>query len=98
MVTREVRILETAASTIAEIAYFIESKGLPQTAKKFVNDIFSFIEKLADKRIVHKPCKYERWTDLNYRCVSYKKKYVIAYLNHTSEIVICDIVSFKMLF
>ncbi len=94
---RKVSILEPAATSVAEIALFIESEGLPQTAKKFVDDAFLFFEKLSDERIEHKPCSYKRWKDLSYRCVPYKKKYVVAYLSQEKEIVICDFVSAKLL-
>ena len=39
---RKVSILEPAATAVAEIAWFIENKGLPQTAKKFVDEAFNF--------------------------------------------------------
>lgn len=94
---RKVSILEPAATSIAEIAWFIESKGLPQTAKKFVDEVFEFFAGLSDERIVHMPCKYKEWKYLNYRCITYRKKYVIAYLNSEKEIVICDFVSSKIL-
>lgn len=38
-----------------------------------------------------------KWKELQYRCVSYKKKYVIVYLNLQKEIVICDFVAAKLL-
>jgi hypothetical protein len=76
---RKVSILEPAATSVAEIAWFIESKGLPQTAKKFVIGAFDFFDKLSDERIEHKPCTYEKWKALSYRCVSYKKKYKEAF-------------------
>ena len=94
---RKVTILEPAVTAVAEIALFIESEGLPQTAKKFVDEVFEFLEKLSDKRIEHKPCNYSQWKRLNYRCVTYKKKYVVAYLSQEKEIVICDFVSSKLL-
>ena len=34
--------------------------------------------------------------DLDYRCVPYKKKYVVAYLSQEKEIVICDFVAAKL--
>ena len=37
---RKVSILEPAATAVAEVAWFIENKGLPQTAKKFVTEAF----------------------------------------------------------
>ena len=75
---RKVSILEPAATAVAETAWFIESKGLPQTAKKFVIDAFDFFDKLSDERIEHKPCSYEKLKALSYRCVPYKKKYIVA--------------------
>ena len=94
---RKVSILEPAATAVAEIAFFIESKGLPQTAKKFVADAFEFFDKLSDERIEHRPCSYKLWINLNYRCVTYKKKYVVAYLSLEKEIVVCEFVSAKIL-
>lgn len=93
---RKVIILEPAATAVAEIAWFIENKGLPLTAKKFVNEAFLFFDHLSDEQFVHKPCNYNRWKRLDYRCVTYKKKYVVAYLNQEKEVVICDFVSAKL--
>jgi hypothetical protein len=62
---RKVTILEPAVISIAEIALFIESKGMPQTAKKFVDEAFVFFEKLSDETIVHKPCSYSFWKKLS---------------------------------
>ena len=94
---RKVSILEPAAEAVADIALFIESKGMPQTAKKFVDKAFEFFEQLSDERIEHKPCNYNNvWKYLEYRCVTYKK-YVVAYLSQPNEIIICDFVSAKLL-
>ncbi len=95
---RKVSNLEPAAEAVADVAFFIESKGLPTTAKIFVHETFAFFEKIADQIIEHKPCNYNNvWKHhLNYSCVTYKK-YVIAYLSQPNEIIICDFVSSKML-
>lgn len=34
---KKISILDPASDAVAEAAYFIESKGMPETAKKFVN-------------------------------------------------------------
>jgi hypothetical protein len=57
---RKVKILEPAATAVAEVAWFIESKGLPETAKKFVDDTFAFFERLSNDQIEHKPCSYHK--------------------------------------
>lgn len=94
---RKVSILEPAAEAVADVALFIESKGLPLTAKKFVDETFKFFENLSDERIEHKPCNYNNvWKYLDYRCVTYKK-YVVAYLSQYNEIIICDFVAAKLL-
>ena len=40
---RQVSILQTAATAVAEIAFFIENKGLPVSAKKFTDEAFQFL-------------------------------------------------------
>lgn len=57
---RKITILEPAATAVAEIAFFIESKGLPATAKKFVREAFAFFEKISDDIIEHSLCRYNR--------------------------------------
>lgn len=47
---RKVTILEAAVVGVAEVALFIESKGLPATAKRFVDEAFSFFETLSDEK------------------------------------------------
>jgi hypothetical protein len=94
---RKVTILDTAADAVAEVAFFVEEKGMAQTAKKFVAEAFEFFEKLSDERIQHHPCSYPLWKSLNYRCVSYKK-YTVAYLYFNDEIVICEFVPSKLLY
>ena len=44
---RTIRILEQAATSVAEIAYFIEGKGMPITAKKFVDHAFDFFDTIS---------------------------------------------------
>jgi hypothetical protein len=94
---RKVNILEPAATAVAEIAFFIESKGLPETAKKFVDEAFTFFDKLSSDMIEHMKCKQRLWNRLGYRCITYKKKYVVAFLSLKDEIIICDFVAAKLL-
>jgi hypothetical protein len=94
---RKVTILESAVIAVAEVSFFIESKGLPATAKKFVDEAFAFFESLSDERFVHRPCSYKAWSDMNYRCAMFRKKYAVAYMNLEKEIIICEFVSMKLL-
>ncbi len=94
---RTISILQEAATSVAEISYFIEGKGMPETAKKFADDVFKFFETISIDMVNHRLCGYARWKDLGYQCVSYKKKYVVAYLSLKKEIIICDFVVAKLL-
>ena len=93
-------IINTVVKSSGDIlldTWFIENKGMIETAKKFVKDTFLFLEKLSDEKLLHKHCNYARWKELNYHCVPYKKKYIVAYLDQQNEIVICDFVLSKLL-
>ena len=93
---RTISILKQASTSVVEIAYFIEVKGMPLTVNKFVDNAFKFFDTISlfsDNRL----CSYKRWKDLGYQCVSYKKKYVVAYLSFLNEIIICDFVVAKLL-
>ena len=57
---RKIKILETAATAVAKVSWFIESQGLPQTAEQFVDDVFNYFETLADEIIEHRPCTHTR--------------------------------------
>jgi len=94
---RKVVILEPAVQEVGRIAFFIESEGMPVTAKRFVDHAFAFFKALASEKFVHRPCSYEPWLVLNYRCATFKKKYTVAYLNNSDEIVICDFLSQKLI-
>jgi hypothetical protein len=94
---RKVSILSNASEELAHIAYFIESKGLPDTAKKFVSDAFEFFETLSDNRLNHQLCKYQYWRMNDYKCKNYKRKFVVAFIEAETEIIICDFAIQKLL-
>ena len=97
MAQRKITILDRAAAEVAYIAYFIESKGLPEPSKKFVDDVFTFFHTLGDSRMKHKPCGFYIWKEEGYRCANFRKKYLVAYLDLEKEVVICDFAPQKLL-
>jgi hypothetical protein len=80
---REVIIKESVADSIAEIAWFIESKGLIKTAEKFTDAVYDFLITLSDSRKNHAVCREPERALVGYKCISYKKKYTIVFLNQT---------------
>jgi hypothetical protein len=95
MGSRKIRVLQSAAESIAAISFFVESKGLNATAIKFVDSVYDYIVKLADSRKSFAPCREPVRALLGYKCVPYKKKYVIMFYQTDDEIIICEFVSAK---
>ena len=92
---RKILIKESVAVSIADIAWFIESKGLVATADKFADKIYDFLEKLADSRRSHAICHDPERAAIGYKCISYRKKYTIVFLETDDEIIICEFLPSK---
>jgi hypothetical protein len=93
---RKVTILEPAVEEVARIALYIEGKGLSKTAKKFVAEAFSFFDSLSDDRFVHRPCRHAAVSHLDLRCATFRKKYIVSYLENSDEIIICEFLLQKL--
>lgn len=90
MVKRKVTISDDAIEELAAVAFFIEGKGLPKTASDFVVDAYIFFNSLSDIRVLFKPCLQPYWQEKGYRCVSFRKKYAVAFIDLPTEIIIVD--------
>ncbi len=98
MGSREIVIKQTAAENIAEIAWYIESHGLPATAEKFTDDIYDHIIKLSDTRRSHAICREPERALLGYKCVPYKKKYTIVFLETETQLIVCEFTFSKSIY
>lgn len=96
MVRRKIVIKKSVAQSIASIAWFIESKGMIVTAEKFSDAVYDFFEKLTNSSIVHGLCREPSRAALGFKCVPYKKKYTIVFIESDEEIIICEFLSSKM--
>jgi hypothetical protein len=92
---RKVTIKQSVAESIAAVAWFIESKGLVVTAEKFTDGVYNFLIKLADARSGHAVCHDPQRALLDYKCMSYRKKYTIVFLETDEELIICEFLPSK---
>ena len=92
---RQIAIKESVADSIAEIAWYIESKGLIATAESFADGVYDFFIKLSDSRRSHTICREPERAFLGYKCISYKKKYTVVFLETNEELVICEFLPSK---
>ena len=92
---RRISIKESVANSIAQVAWYIESKGLANTAELFADEVYDFISKIADTRRLHALCRDPERELLGYKCLSYKKKYTIAFLETENELIVCEFIPSK---
>ena len=94
---RKIVVKQSAAKSIAAIAWFIESKGMLSTADKFIENLYHFFLKLADDRKVYAVCREPKRAILRYKCITYKKKYTIVLIESDQDIIICEFISSRLL-
>lgn len=96
MGSRKVIVSETAADNIATVAWFIESKGMIATADKFVDGVYDYFTSIADERKSYPICREPNRAALGYKCITYKKKYTIVFIETTVELFICEFIASKL--
>lgn len=76
---RKVVVKQSVADSIAEIAWFIESKGLIATAEKFSDQAYDYIQHLANDKRGYALCREPQRAEMGYKCEPYKKRYTIVF-------------------
>ncbi|MEO8819555.1 MAG: hypothetical protein ABI267_04190 [Ginsengibacter sp.] len=95
---RKIIIKQAAADNIAAISWFIESKGLIETANKFTDDAYDFFIEISDKIKSYSICRDPGRAILGYKCISFKKKYTIVFIESENELIICEFISSKLIY
>jgi hypothetical protein len=95
---RKITIQTEVAEDIADIAYFIESKGLPETAIKFIKSVMNFIRNLDFDKIEFAICRDLERAELGLKCLPYNKKYTIVFYQLTDELIITEFIAAKMVY
>ncbi len=98
MGSRKLSIKQSAADSIAEIAWFIQSGGMIKTAENFSDDVYDFIFELCNKIKSYPNCKEPLRALLGYKCIPYKKKYTLVFIESESEIIICEFLPSKLIY
>lgn len=94
---RKIIIGVSASRSIAEISFFIESKGMLATAEKFSDDVHIFFESLADDRKSYGFCRDKKRMELGLKCVNYLKKYTIVFIENKDLLHIREFIPSKLI-
>ncbi len=95
---RKIEVRTSAAESVAAISWYIESKGMLATAEKFADAVYNYFLKLADDRKSYAICKEPARAALGYKCIRYKKRYTIVFIESDKEIIICEFISSKLIY
>jgi plasmid stabilization system protein ParE len=95
---RKVVIRQSAAESIAAVSWYLESEGLLATAEKFSDEAYDFIDKLGDSRKGYRTCRDSERNLMGYKCIPYKKKYTIVFIELDAEIIICEFIPSKKIY
>ena len=95
---RKVSIRQSVIESIAEISLYLESEGLLATAEKFNDDAYDFIAKLGDTRKGYRTCREPVRDLMGYKCIPYRKKYTIVFIELDTEIIICEFILSKRIY
>jgi plasmid stabilization system protein ParE len=77
--------------------YISNEYDTPQTAIKFISNLFAFGNAIANHPEAYPICKYPIWANQNMRCAIYKKKWVFVFKIHKNGIVVYHIKNGKLL-
>ncbi len=94
---RKITVKQSAADNIAAISWFIESKGMIVTAEKFSDDVYDYFVGLSDTIKSYPICREQNRAAAGYKCLSYKKKYTVVFIETEKEIIICEFISSKLI-
>ncbi|HMJ47018.1 MAG TPA: hypothetical protein VK498_06785 [Ferruginibacter sp.] len=94
---RKVTVKKSTAEHIAAIAWYIESKGMVATAERFSDDIYDYFIKLADTRKSYAICRDPDRAALGYKCITYRKKYTIVFIESEEELIICEFIASRLI-
>ena len=76
---RKIKILPFAERSITAVANYIESKNLPGSSDKWVNELMDLIIHQSTLNITYPLCKNTDLALQGMSCLVYKKKWVIAF-------------------
>jgi len=98
MGSRKITVKQSAAESVAAISWHIESKGLIVTAERFADSVYDYFVRLADTRKSYSVCREPMRAAAGYKCVPFKKKYTIVFIEADTEIVICEFLPSKLIY
>lgn len=81
-------IKKRAQNTLEKVADWISTQYFLDTGLKWLDDFDKAIQELAKTGVKYAICKHESLARYQYRCVTYKDKWVVAYKITTAKVTV----------
>ena len=94
---RKITIKRSVADSIAQAAWYIESKGMLDTAERFSDSVYDFFEQVSDERKSYRICRDPERALLGFKCLSFNKKYTVVFIETKSAVTICEFIPSKLI-
>jgi hypothetical protein len=69
-----------------------------KTAEKFSDDAYDFLFTLSKTIKSYPTCKEPIGATLGYKCIPYKKKFTIVFIETALEIIVCEFIPSKLVY
>jgi len=76
---REIILMKRAELALSKVAKHIADQNHPDTGSKFIDEVIDFCIDRANLTIVYPLCKNQLLAKRNYDCLTFKKKWAIAF-------------------
>jgi hypothetical protein len=97
MGSRKIPIRPQVAEEIARIAFFVESKGMPETVIKFTKKVMGFFRNLNSDLVEFPFCRDQIRASLGLKCIPYTKNYTTVFYQLEDEVIIMEFIPSKMI-
>ncbi len=93
----QIKFTSQFADDVADLAYFIESKGLFETAEIYAYKLYSFIDRLNFEIVDYAYCSDIDRRAAGLRCLIYRKKYTIVFYQFQDEVIFTEFIPSKLI-
>ena len=69
---------------------------MPKAAEDFSDAVYDFIQKLSEEKRRFPVCREPSRALLKYKCMTFKKKYTVVFIETELEITVCEFTSSKL--
>lgn len=88
---------EEATQAIVDVSLYIEQRGFPETAERYVQRMINFGYSLAILPNKYPICRFPKFAKRNFRCAIFERTYTFIYKTISEKLIIYNVIHSKCL-